>query len=402
MSEYIARVGTSSGEIIERAFVSESEDALRRELDGKGFYIFSIDRKVGDIRMPWQRKRKIPAREFSVFNHELATLLKAGLPLLQGLDILLERMQNPFFRDMLHEIRDQVRGGTALSDAFAAYPEYFPPLYSASLKAGERSGEMETVIRRYMQYQKVIDEVRKRVIAALVYPSVLFTFSIICVVVLLKVAIPKFANLYASFDTELPVATQILLKVSDAVNQHWLLLIVAAFAAVTALRMGVRTDRGREAVDRAKLRLPFVGPVLQKFSVSQLTRALATLLKGGIPLVTALEIAAGSVGNSLIARKSRGAVKEIREGEPLSVGLENTGVVQPMVIEMVKVGESTGALDEMLGNVADYFDEDISNDLERLLTLLEPLLLIVMGGIIAFMLGAMYLPIFQMQSAIPN
>jgi len=400
MSEYVARIGTSNGEIVERIFVFESEDSLRRDLDQKGFYVFSIQRKSGGLAGIFRRKRRLPRREFTIFNHEMATLLKAGLPLLQGLDILLERMQSPLFRDLLRDVRDQVKGGGAMSDAFAAHPEYFPPLYAASLRAGERSGELETVIRRYMAYTKVVEEVRKRVSQALIYPAFLLSVSLIVIYILLTFAIPRFAGLYNTFGGELPMLTKTLIAISDAVNQHWLLVLLGAVGTIVGLRLWSERDSGRMAIDRAKLRLPLLGNILQKFALSQLTRALSTLLSGGIPLVSALEVSADSVGNSHVAARVRGVVHNIREGESLSAALEKTGVMQPLVVEMVKVGESTGALADMLENVSEYFDEDVSEDLQRFLTILEPLLLVTMGVVIATMLLAMYMPIFDLQSVI--
>jgi len=402
MAEFLARLGTSGGEILERSFVSENEDSLRQDLSRKGYYIFQIRAKASplDLLGPLRRKESIRPREFMVFNHEFATLLKAGLPVLQGLDLLLDRMPNPLFRQVLREIRDQVKGGAALSEAFGSFPQHFPALYATSLKAGERSGELENVIRRYIAYTKVIEEVRRRVAQAIVYPIVLLVISGAVVWVLLWKAIPRFAEFYTTFGKELPLITKVLIQVSALLNRHALALVCGGAAAYVLTRVWWRGEAGTLARDRVKLRLPVLGPVWQKFAVSQLTRALATLLRGGIPLVSALEVAAESVGNRLVAGRARAVVRNIREGESLSMALEKSGVLQPMVIEMVKVGESTGALAEMLENVAEYYDEDVTHDLQRLLVLVEPLLLVGMGGIIAVMLIAMYLPIFQLQSIV--
>lgn len=402
MMEFVARLGTSGGEIVERSFQAENEDSLRRELDQKGFYVFSIAARSGSagIGRLWTRRRRVPMRDFLVFNHELATLLKAGLPLLQGLDILHERMQHPLFREILGNVREQVRNGTALSDGFAAYPQYFPPLYATSLRAGERSGELEAVIRRFIAYTKIMEDVRKKVVQALIYPCILMSFSLIVVWILLTYAIPNFASMFNSFGQELPWITSLMMKASDIVRAGSLWILIFAVVAAGLFRLAWQDERVQVAVDGLKLRIPWLGSVWQKFAVSQLCRALGTLLRGGVPLVSALDVAADSIGNRQISSRVRATVKTVSEGESLSQGLERTGSLQPMVIEMVKVGESTGALAEMLENVAAYYDEDISEELQRMLTVLEPVLLIVMGTIIAGMLVSMYLPIFSLQGAI--
>jgi type IV pilus assembly protein PilC len=400
MAEFVARLGTGGGEILERTFVSENEEALRRDLNQKGYYVFSIQskRRWLDVLQPFRRGHRVSHREFAVFNHEFATLLKAGLPVLQGLDLLLERMESPVFRNVLREIRDQVKGGSALSDAFGACPQYFPALYAASLRAGERSGELEGVIRRYLVYTRVIEEVRRQVSQAVVYPVILLCFSGGVVWVLLTYAIPRFAEFYEHFGKELPWITRTLIDVSTFLNRHWPWVLAGMGAALAGASLWWQGEAGRHARDRWKLRVPFLGRIWQKFAVSQLTRALATLLRGGIPLVSALGVAADSVGNRVVGSRARAVVQNVREGESLSSALEKTGVLPPMVIEMVKVGESTGALSEMLENVAGYYDEDIAHDLQRFLTVLEPLLLIFMGGVVATMLISMYLPLFQLQT----
>ena len=247
MSEFIARLGTDGGDVVERTFVSENEEALRRELDQKGFYVFSVRPKSGSgsILSVFRRSKRLPTRDFMVFNHEFATLLRAGLPVLQGLDMLLERMENPLFKEILRGIRDEVRGGTSLSEAFGAHPEYFPPLYASSLQAGERSGELESVIRRFITYTKIVEEVRKKVSQALVYPVILLGSSMIVVYVLLSQVIPKFAMMYETFDHELPLLTKVMIALSNMLNQYWAVgvgLGLVGFVAVDAVRCGFRSE----------------------------------------------------------------------------------------------------------------------------------------------------------------
>jgi type IV pilus assembly protein PilC len=343
----------------------------------------------------------VPDAEFLVFNQELAALLKAGLPLLQALELMLERMANANFKAVLIEVRDRVKSGEDLSEAFAAYGDIFPRLYPSALKAGERSGELELVIRRFIRYMKLVLDARKRVISALIYPAVLVGLSIAMIAVMAIYVVPKFQVFFNDLGADLPLITRVTLGISAAASArpfilwNWVWALIAiAFGAVALRRYG-RTAEGRVAIDRQKLRVPFLGPVLHRFALSEFSRALSTLLSGGIPLVPAFEIAVSSVGNAHVRAKLEPTIQMVREGKPFHAALEESAIFTDMAVDMVKVGEATGSLDEMLGNVSDLLDEQVEARMARLLSLVEPMMLVFMGLIIGLLLVSIYLPMYS-------
>ena len=398
MPEFIFRVGTPDGQVVERHVQAITVNAAEDELRKQGLHVFASKRGRIALRDLLPRSRKVVSTErFLTFNQELLALVRAGLPILQSFDIMLERPKDVRFRGVLTDVRDKLKSGIALSDAFASYGAVFPPIYSTSLRAGERSGDLEGVLRRFLKYQKMIVGLRKRVITALIYPSILITLSMGMVFIMLTKVIPRFAEFYAGFDAELPPFTRLLIAVATALNSHLVIGIVIAAIALILLRQWIATS-GRVAFDQFKLRLPFVGGVLHRVAIMQFTQSLGTLLSGGTPMVPAIEIASQSVGNQLVASKVSGIVQHVREGEPLWRSLESTGVISDLAVEMIKVGESTGALTEMLANVSEFYDEEIEARLSRVVAAIEPVILVFMGLVIATLLYAFYLPLFQLTS----
>ena len=398
MPEFIVRVGTPDGEIVERHVQALSARAAEDELRRQGMYIFEAKRGSSSLAdfLP-RRKRVITTERFLLFNQELLALVRAGLPILQSFDIMLERQKNLRFREVLAEIRDKLKSGVSLSDAFASYGDLFPPIYSTSLRAGERSGDLEGVLRRFLRYQKIIVNLRKRVIGALVYPSILISLSIVMVFVMLTVVIPKFAEFYTGFGAELPAFTRLLIAFSTGLRSNLLIGLIVAVIAILLLRHWVKTT-GRVLWDRFKLRIPLAGGILHRFAIMQFTQSLGTLLAGGTPMVPAIEIASQSVTNKLVSGKIFGIVQNVREGEPLWRSLESTEVMSDLAVEMIKVGESTGALTEMLSNVSEFYDEEIEAKLSRMVAAIEPVILVIMGIVIAVLLYAFYLPLFQLST----
>jgi type IV pilus assembly protein PilC len=315
--------------------------------------------------------------------------------LLQSLDLLLERRTHPRLRGVLTEVRERVKSGEDLSDAFAHFGDLFPPLYAASLKAGERSGELESVIRRFIRYQQLVLSARRKAISALVYPAVLIGLSAVMIAVMTLYVIPKFEDFYTGLDIELPALTRAILGASLFLRQHVIVIAIAVVAIVIGARRWSRSSKGRLVIDHAKIQLPVVGGVLHRFSISEFTRSLATLLAGGIPLVPSLEVATGAVGNTWVRHRLEPAAGQLREGSAFHEALTKSGVVTDIAIDMIKVGESTGALADMLNEVSAFLDEEVETRVERILTMLEPVMLVVMGAIIATLLVAMYLPMFS-------
>lgn len=403
--QFVCRLGTPDGRVLTQVEEGKDVGVLRRDLERKGFHIFEI--KARGLSLPSlggrrSRVRKLKAEDFLAFNQELAALLRAGLPLLQSLDLMLERMENERFRSVLNEIRDRVKSGAELSDAFASFGDLFPPLYSATLKAGERSGELEQVLRRFIRFQRLIMQTKKRVVSALVYPVVLVVLSIVMLMIMAVVVVPRFSAFYADLDADLPALTQLILGVSFFLRDNFLWFVLAGIVGFFLWRRWHDTEAGRTTVDRWRLGIPLVGTIFLHFSLGEFCRSLATLLTGGIPLLQALETATEAVSNFYIRKKIAPAADDIRQGDSFHGSLEATGIVPALAIDMIKVGEATGALDEMLQSVADTFDEKVETRTQRLLSLVEPIMLIVMGVVIATILVAIYLPMFSVLGQIPG
>jgi type IV pilus assembly protein PilC len=398
--EFRCRLGTPGGEIIEGVYVADSETRLRRELEEKGLYVLSLQRRgaLGGLSVGSPRRGRVGRQEFLVFNQELATLLKAGMPLVQSLDILRQRVANPTFKGVLDGIHEKVKAGTALSDAFVEHGTLFPAVYAASLTAGERSGNLDAVIRRYVAYEKVIGAVKRRTISALIYPAILVVLMLVLVGIIVIRVVPAFSGFYANFDRELPLSTRVIVGISDAVVGNLWLIVVTATAAAVALVAWARQPSQRARFDRLLLELPWAGGTVRKFATSQLARTLATLLGGGIPLVNALQIAGSAMTNRYLAGEIAEVTTRVREGQSFAASLLARGTFPDVAVKMVEVGESTGALQEMLNSLADFYDEEIETEVGRFITLIEPVVLVIMGVVIALVVLALYMPLFELSS----
>ena len=398
--EFRCRLVTAAGEIIEGVYSAENESRLRYELEEKGLHVLAL--RARGQAAGWvpavSVRRRIPHHEFLVFNQELATLLKAGMPLVQSLDLLRRQATHTVFRAVLDAVHEKVRAGTALSDAFAEHGGLFPRVYTASLVAGERSGNLDAVLRRYVAYEKVIDAVRRRTLSALIYPTILVMLSIALVLIIVLKVVPAFSDFYAGFGAELPFSTRLIVGISDFVLSNIVLFVAGAAIAAVALSFWFRQPGQRTRIDRALLKLPFIGHSFRKFATAQLARTLSTLLGGGIPLVNALEVSARSIGNRHMARVLESVTQRVREGESLASSLAARAVVPDVAIKMVEVGESTGALQDMLANLADFYDEEIETEVSRFVTLIEPIILVVMGIVIAGLVVALYMPLFRLST----
>jgi type IV pilus assembly protein PilC len=397
--DYVCKVGTAGGEIIEQTFTAADEAALRSELEQKGYYLFSIRKglRLEGLRL---RRKRVATPLLLIFGQELAALLKAGLPLLQSLDVMLERQKDPLFRASLASIRERVKSGIALSEAFKTEGDLYPPILAASLVAGERSGSLEVVLRRFVQYLRLTQALKKKAISVSVYPIVLFMVMTTLVFVMLVYVIPQFQSFYEGLNAELPTPTRILMAVSGWMRENILWMVVGVVVAVVALIVWLRQPGSAIRVDGMLLRLPFVGRLMRMYATSQLARTLSTLLAGGLPLLNALEVAGNSIGNRAMAAAVSAATPQIREGKSLTTALESTGMLENLTLEMVKVGEQTGALGEMLGSVAEFYDEEVDTRLAAVLALVEPIMLVMMAFLVAGMLLAFYLPLFQAISAV--
>ena len=400
--EFRCRLGAPGGEIIEGIYVADNEARLRRELEEKGLYVLAIQRAgalgLGSLALP--RRRTVPTREFLVFNQELATLLKAGMPLVQSLEILRRRVTNPTFRSVLDDVYERVRSGSSLSEAFESHGGMFPGVYTASLLAGEKSGSLEQVLRRYVAYVKVVSGVKRKTISALVYPAILLALSLVVVGIIVIRVVPAFGSFYDQFGSELPLSTRVIVAISNFAGSYFVLLLLSIAAAAFAFWAWLQRPGSRVRFDKWILSIPALGPIAQKFATSQAARTLATLLGGGIPLVNAIEVAARSIQNQFMARELQTAGQQVREGRALATALNDSGAFPDVSIKMVEVGEQTGALQEMLNSLADFYDEEIETNLGRFVTIIEPVLLVIMGIVIAGLLLSLYMPLFQLSNAL--
>lgn len=399
MAEFICKFGTPAGDILQEDYAADSEKALRHQMEEQGYYVFNIRRKMDPLVLVKSliavRRKKVTDKQFVIFNQELAALIHSGLPLLRSLELLMERIENPDFSAILQDIYRQVKSGVSLSEAFGTHPDVFPRVYTASILAGEKSGTLEQVIRRYLGYMKILLAIRSKVISSMVYPFLLLCLSFVVIGVLIGYVIPKFSEFYSGFGNELPFVTRFLIAAGNIFGHNWYFIVPGLILAVLLARLSISSSNvARRTFDRLKLRLPFLGRLWTKFSISQLMRTLHTLLAGGIPLVNAIDIAAGAVGNRLVSDELGHVSTKVKEGEPLWRSLDQTKMMTHMAIEMIKVGEETGALEDMLKNIADFYDEEIDTNLSTILSIVEPLMLVIMGLVIATILLAMYYPLF--------
>ena len=400
--EFRCRLGTAGGQILEEVYVADSEAHLRRELEEKGLFILSLQRRgmLPAVGLSRGHRRRIGRQELLVFNQELATLLKAGMPLVQSLDILRQRVANPTFKAVLDEIYEKVKAGTALSDAIAEHPGLFPPVYAASLMAGERTGNLDEVIRRYVAYEKVIGAVKRRTISALIYPAILATLMLILIGIIVLRVVPAFSEFYGQFGRALPLSTRIVVGFSTAIVRNFPLIVTTLAIAAIGLVAWWKQAGQRTRIDRMLLELPWAGDTIRKFATSQLARTLGTLLGGGIPLVNALEIAGRSMSNRFLAGEIEEVGRRVREGESFARAMLARRVFPDVAVKMVEVGESTGALQEMLNSLAEFYDEEIETEVTRFITLIEPMILVIMGVVIALVVLSLYMPLFELSSVV--
>jgi type IV pilus assembly protein PilC len=401
MAEFICRLGAPTGEVVTRTIEAAAERELRTKLEREGFRVFSvavvgspgIRRVVGAE----PRVRKIKTEDFLLFNQQLSALLRAGLPILQAISILRKRVPNERLRLVLEDVEDKVRAGQALSQAFAAQGDAFPRIYIASILAGERSGSLDEVLLRYVSYQKTISEARRKIKKSLSYPAVLVSASIILVMVLSTYVIPKFMQLYGGVGAqELPTITVLVVSTAEFISKNLIWLVPTILGAIIFTLFWRRTPAGRYAIDRWMLKMPVAGETIRQLTTAQFTRSLATLLAGGITLPESVEIAGESITNRALRRASEGVLVGIREGRPFTESLEASGWVSELALDMIGVGERSGALREMLDEVANFYDSELDVRLNTITTFIEPVILVFMGTLVMTILLAMYLPLFYM------
>lgn len=398
--EFLVRTGWPDGTLAEEAIVAPDATAARAEVERRGGHVFQVRGKGFSLSAGRSRRGRVKMADFLIFNQEMIALLKAGLPVVHAFEILLERQESAVLRRVLTDVKDKVNSGASISEAFAEQGNLFPRLYWTSLKAGEKSGEIESVLRRYVKYQRTVMALARKVVSTLVYPAILIVLSAVLITILMTVVIPKFQEFYTDFGASLPLITVVVIRSATFLraNIPWILFGGAVLSIF--LWQWLKTPNGAQWRDAMLLKAPFVGGIFRRFAINQFTRSLATLLGGGTPLVPALENAAEAIGNRSISRRVAEVVPRVREGGELWRALEETGIFTNLTIEMIKVGETAGALEEMLNSVSEFYDEEIDTLLARVISFVEPAILVGMGLVIATILLSVYLPIFRIMSQI--
>ncbi len=400
MAEFLIKIADERGHQVEQVETGYSEAEVRDRFTQQGFLVYWVRPRgvlSGDLSL--RRRGKVKQSQFLIFNQQFLTLIKAGLPILNSLDLLIKRQRNKYLRSLLQNVRDRVKGGDLLSDAFAAQAA-FPKIYTTTLMAGEKSGNMEEVLTRYIAFQRLALTFKKKLAVSLVYPALLVTVVFGMLIFLVTYVVPQFAKLYQDMDAQLPTITLMMLEVGTHAQRYAPLTVIIAVVALVALWQWKKTDRGAEAVDRAILRFPLLGEVWLKYQVANFSRMLSTLLAGGMPLVPSLETAGASMSSRRILNGIQKAAVRVREGHALAKSLEAQEMFPDLSVEMIEVGESTGALPAMLNSVAEFYEEDVQTALGAAMALIEPLILIIMAIFVGGILISLYLPIFTLGSSI--
>jgi type IV pilus assembly protein PilC len=398
MAEFLVKVADERGRLTQQVENGYSEAEVRERFAQQGFLVYWV--KPKGLRIGGgARRRKVKQSTFLVFNQQLLTLLKAGLPVLSSLDLLIKRQRDAYFRGLLQNVRDRVKGGELLSEAFSAQ-NVFPKIYTTTLMAGEKSGNMDEVLARFINFQRMGLTFKKKLVVSLVYPALLITMVSGMFIFLMIYVVPQFAKLYEDLHAQLPAITLLMLDIGTHAQRYAPAALVVIVVALALLLRWKATDRGAEKIDRTMLRLPVVGDILLKFQVATFSRMLSTLLTGGMPLVTCLETAGASMSSRQILNGVRDASVRVREGQTLASSLAEQKMFPDLSVEMIEVGESTGALPAMLNSVAEFYEEDVQTALGAAMALIEPVILIVMAVFVGLVLISLYLPIFSLGASI--
>jgi type IV pilus assembly protein PilC len=400
MAEWTLKYADARGEMHNQVAEAGSERELRDRLTQQGFLVYSIKPRAEAAPVGLRaRGKKLNVEKFLIFNQQFVTLIKAGLPILKSLDLLAERLTDPKLSRHIKGVRDEVRSGALLSDAFARQ-NVFPAIYVTSVLAGERSGSLAEVLDRFITYQKLALSVRKKLLVSLMYPAVLIALMLCLMVFLITYVVPNFANLYSSMQAKLPGPTLFLIAVGTTFRNYILIGVGVIILGIVGVVYWSRTPLGSEAMHRFLLRIPIAGDTWLKYQVAQFSRVLGTLLVGGIPLMQALETSADSLGTRVLRKVLEQASKLVREGQSLSQSLRTTKMFPSLSLDMIEVGESTGALPAMLSSVAEFYEGDVATRVTATLSLIEPGIMIFMGIFVGFVLISLYLPIFSLADSL--
>jgi type IV pilus assembly protein PilC len=391
---------TSKGVLKKGEMEAPGEAAVRIHLRQQNIIQTKIASKGREIKINLPFRKKVKQRAIAVFTRQLATMIDAGLPLVQSLEVLSSQQDNKVFKNIIREIREDVEGGSTFAGALKKHPLTFNELYTNLVVAGEEGGILDNILTRLANYIEKAEALKKKVKSALVYPATIVGVAIIVVIILMVFVIPVFETLFKSAGQTLPLPTLIVLTISKLIKKYVIIFIPAVILLFYLFKKYYQTDGGKALVDRLLLKLPVFGPLFQKISVARFSRTLGTLVSSGVPILDGLSIVSKTSGNRTIETAILNARSSIREGETIAEPLNRSGIFPPMVIQMISVGESTGALDSMLAKIADFYEEEVDVAVGNLTSLLEPFLMVFLGVVIGGVVISMYLPIFQMASAV--
>jgi type IV pilus assembly protein PilC len=397
---YQWRGRTAGGENVSGELAANSRSELLATLRKKKIVVTSVKQKPKEINIKLPFGDSIGTKDLAVFTRQFATMINAGLPLVQCLDILSRQLEKQTFRDVTKKVMSDIEAGATLSEALHKHPKAFDELYINMVNAGEAGGILDTILMRLAEYIEKIEALKRKVKGAMMYPAVVFTVAIGATLFMLMFIIPTFAKMFSDFGAELPLPTQIVLGASNLIRGWWWVMLLSAVVAFFGFKRYYASDKGHHVVDGLLLKIPVLGDVLRKGAVSRFTRTLGTLVSSGVPILDGLEITAKTAGNVIVKDAVMMARASIREGDTISNPLRQSGVFPPMVVQMITVGEETGALDEMLTKIADFYDDEVDTAVEGLTSVIEPVMIVFMGAIVGGMVVAMYLPIFRMVNVI--
>jgi len=386
------------GDIVQGERMAGSKEELTASLQKEQIAVLSVSAKVKGPAIPFLKREKVRLKELAVFSRQLSVLIDAELPLIQSMGLLAEQTKNAYFKRVINEIKEDVEAGSTLHQALRKHPKVFDDLYCNLVASGEQSGSLDVMLKRLSEYIENTVKLRNQVRQAMMYPAAITIFATIVAIFMLWKIIPVFAGIFIELGAELPLITAVVMNLSKFVQKNILFMFLGIVAALVAFRYWKKTPGGHWAWDRFLLKIPLFGKLLVKVALTRLTRTLSTLISGGVPMLESLKISSSTTGNVLIEKQIMNARQLVSEGKSLHDAFQESGNFPLMLIQMINVGEATGTLDEMLGKLANFYDEEVSTSVAAMLSILEPILLIGVGGIVGGLVVSMYLPIFSLMS----
>ena len=395
-STYLWKGRSPSGELLSGEYQTASKDELVSYLRKRKIIITSVKEKGAQVAFKMPGKNRVGVKDISVFTRQFATMINAGLPMVQCLDILSQQTEKEFFKTSIAKIMSDVEGGSTLGEAMGRHPKIFNSLFVNMVEAGEAGGILDVILVRLAQFLEKLDALQRKVKGALTYPAVVGVVATGATIFMLMFIIPTFAKMFTDFGGELPLPTRIVIGISDFLRGYWWALGAGVAGAIVGFKRYYATSAGRYSCDKLMLKVPVLGNVVRKGSVARFTRTLGTLISSGVPILQGLEITAKTAGNMVVEKAVMATRESISQGNTISEPLKECGVFPPMVTSMIAVGEQTGALDEMLDKIASFYDSEVDTAVEALTAIIEPVMIVVMGVVVGGMLIAMYLPMFKL------